>query len=240
MDSLTKQISTEKLYVLFNGVTSLDLDLILYDIPVITSPTKRYNSYNVGGLDGELIEDEDTRSNAKVECVFSLLGPYTRKKVRAIKKWLDSSGELIISDDLSYYFKSIITDFGDLERNLLEFGKFKVTFTVMPYEFATDGMNWRKITDEFYNRYDKSYPKYRIKGEGLCTLTVNGNSMSMNIGQNIVLDTRIQEAYKLDGTSQNLTVAGDFTKLALVPGVNEISITEGFELEIQTNWGMRM
>lgn len=241
MDSIIKKVYSEKLYILFNGESSLDHDLILYDIPLIISPVKRYKSYQVGGLDGELIEDEDTRSNGKVECVFSLLGPCTREKVRDIKRWLDTSGELLISDDFQFYFKTIITDFGDVERNLLNFGKFKVIFTVMPYEFAVDGKDWRiQRTNDLYNLHNKAYPRYRITGEGVCTLSVNGNDMSMNIGQNIVLDTYIQEAYKMDGTNQNLAVSGNFTSLALIPGVNEISITDGFVLEIQPNWGMRM
>ena len=71
----------------------------------------------------------------------------------------------------------------------------------------------------------------------MCTLTVNGNEMTANVGQNLTIDTDLMIAYRQDGTLQNTAVTGDYEDLYLVPGDNVISITSGFDLKIIPNWG---
>lgn len=80
-------------------------------------------------------------------------------------------------------------------------------------------------------------PDYLIEGEGICTLTVNGNEMTANIGQNLTIDTYREVSYRTDdGTNNNIAVSGDYEGLFLPTGAVEISITSGFELKIKPNW----
>ena len=71
----------------------------------------------------------------------------------------------------------------------------------------------------------------------MCTLMVNGNEMTANVGQNLTIDTDLMMAYRQDGTLQNTAVTGDYEDLYLVPGDNVINITSGFDLKIIPNWG---
>ena len=67
-------------------------------------------------------------------------------------------------------------------------------------------------------------------------LTVNGNKMTANVGQNLTIDTDLMIAYRTDGTSQNTEVTGEYEDLWLPPGENSVSVTAGFSLTVIPNW----
>lgn len=230
----------DKLYILFNGETSLQHGALLLDMPLIESAQKRYSSTAIAGLDGEMIENEDTRSNVKITCTFSLLHR-TKDKVRELKRWLDTIGDLQICDSLSWYYKVLLVEYENLEYVVPKFGTFKVTFTVYPYEFLLSGKEYQKLyRKELYNAFQSSFPIYKIKGEGLCELKVNDSIMQANVSQNLIIDTFLQLAYKEDGTSQNTLLKGKYKDIRLLEGINTIEISKGFELEITPNWGLRL
>ena len=87
-----------------------------------------------------------------------------------------------------------------------------------------------------FNAYDTCEPTYIITGEGNCILTVNGNKMSANVSNNLVINTHLKLAYKDDGTLQNTYVKGNYKDLLLFNDFNTISITEGFDLKVIPNW----
>ena len=60
--------------------------------------------------------------------------------------------------------------------------------------------------------------------------------MTVNVGQNLVIDTDRQLAYRQDGTLRNTDVSGDYEKMHLIAGTNDIEITKGFDLKIIPNW----
>ena len=66
---------------------------------------------------------------------------------------------------------------------------------------------------------------------------MNGNAMSANIGQNLTIDTERMMAYRSNGELQNTSVTGDYENMYLKDGENEITITDGFDMEIVPNWG---
>ena len=92
------------------------------------------------------------------------------------------------------------------------------------------------IADVLYNPYALSKPIYMITGEGMCTLTVNGKSVTANVGQNLTINTDLMLAYRKDGTMMNTAVTGDYEDLWLNSGENSITITSGFSLAIIPNW----
>ena len=71
--------------------------------------------------------------------------------------------------------------------------------------------------------------------EGMCTLTVNGNTMTANVGQNLTIDTDRMIAYRSDGTLNNTQVTGNYEDMYLLNGENEISFSGG-ELKVIPNW----
>ena len=50
-----------------------------------------------------------------------------------------------------------------------------------------------ELQEASYNPYDMSKPEYKITGEGLCTLTVNGKTMKANVGQSLCCPTEKTE-----------------------------------------------
>lgn len=95
------------------------------------------------------------------------------------------------------------------------------------------------IDKVLYNRYFLSHPVYKITGEGVCTLTVNGKTMVANVGQNLTIDTERKLSYRLDNTIMNTSVTGDYDDLYLLKGKNSIAITSGFRLKVIPNWRCR-
>lgn len=219
----------------FKGDTGKNYGISFYDYPVITPGRKRYETYSIPGMLGSLITDDGSRENATIKCTFSIVSSELHKACRELRRWLEGEGKLIFSDATDCYYKVLAIDSAGMERELYRYGRYTVTFTVIPYEFMTDGDI--QVEDLKYNPYDECMPIYYIEGEGVCNLNVNGNIMRANIGQNLTIDSMLMVAYRSDGTMQNTSIAGDYEKLWLPHGKNSISITKGFRLKIKPKWG---
>ena len=98
----------------------------------------------------------------------------------------------------------------------------------------------REISSLTYNPHDLAKPIYRITGEGLCTLTVNGYTFAANVGQSIIINSELQLAYNAGRESLNSDVTGDYTKLWLPHGENKVAVSNGFQLAITPQWGYRV
>lgn len=70
----------------------------------------------------------------------------------------------------------------------------------------------------------------------MCTLTVNGKTLTANVGQNITIDTERMIAYREDGTIMNTSVTGDYENAYLPHGKNEVFVSKGFSLKLQPRW----
>ena len=127
-------------------------------------------------------------------------------------------------------------DLGTNEREFRHTAAFTVSLTFSPYEYLVSGKRLYDAEECMLNMYDTCRPIYYIEGEGMCTLTVNGNEMTANVGQNLTIDTELKLAYRTDGTAQNTIVTGDFDDMVLVNGINDISVSSGFRLKIRPNW----
>ena len=153
-----------------------------------------------------------------------------------IKEWLDIRGEkLVFSDDLDCFYQVYHVKLGDLERITRRLGTFEAGFVCYPYRYLAEGENW---TEEkfFYNRGAPAHPIYFIAGEGMCTLTVNGKTLTANVGQNITIDTERMIAYREDGAIMNTSVTGEYENAYLLHGKNEVSVSKGFSLKLQPMW----
>lgn len=214
--------------------------IYLYDLPLIESANENYEESTIGGRLGTLITPSGTIPNIKITCIFGILNKNILSKMRDIKSWLQGNGELLFTETPDSYYEVLWINRNNLERELREFGTFSVEFICFPYEFAISGKKkYRVVNSTFYNSYSECMPEYIIKGEGVCTLSVNDNQMKANIGQNLIINTRLMESYRIDGTVQNTSVEGDYKMIRLKQGLNIISITDGFELEVIPHWGWK-
>ena len=102
--------------------------------------------------------------------------------------------------------------------------------------YLQTGTKEQQLSALLNNPGERCWPVYKIAGEGMCTVTVNGKQIKANIGQNLTIDTERKLAYRTDGTMQNTSVSGNYEDMALNPGKNSISVTGGFALTAIPNW----
>lgn len=227
-------------YFTLDGEPSFRHKITVAYRPDFPAPEPRYTDTQVPGRDGALTEFDGTYSDIPVDVEMNYItNPQNWHAAwREVKRYLLKGGirELRFSDDLSFYYKCKKIVLGTNEREFRHTAAFTATFTLAPYEYLTDGKERYPYQVCAFNRYELCKPIYFITGEGMCTLTVNGNEMTANVGQNLTIDTDLQLAYRTDGTLQNTEVTGNFDELYLLPGENTISVTDGFDLKIQPNW----
>ena len=228
-------------YILLDDISSMTKNIVVTKRPSIPAPEPDYTDIAVEGVSGNYIEFNETYRDITVSIEFNYItNPNNWHQIwRNVKNWLLTGGmhELKFSDDLGFYrvVKKITLD--THEREFIETAAFTANFTFSPYEYAVEGKQLYTAEQCAINPYSAfSCPNYYITGEGMCTLTVNGNTMTANVGQNLTINTLLQLAYRTDGTAQNTDVTGNYEDLYLLPGQNQISITDGFDLLIQPNW----
>ena len=157
----------------------------------------------------------------------------------AIEKWIYNCKNkiLILSDSIECYRKVKKVTIDTITRSKKYLGNFKLTFRCDPGLYVISGLNPISIDSNkiIKNNYGISKPDYIINGEGMCTLTVNNKSITINVGQSIIINTEKELCFKNDGSMTNISTGG-YKDLYLQEGNNDISISNGFTLSIIPNW----
>ena len=225
----------------YNKETSEQYGLVFNGYPSVSYPEDRMNTETVRYRDGDLIAGDPSYGNVEITCPFSLIVTEPREwelQFRKVKKWIrgrnDQKLSFTFEQDRYYMVKKAMID--SAERELGRYGTMDVTFSCYPYKYVVGGDHVLEDYKFVYNPYDIAHPVYRIRGEGICRLTVNGRSIQANIAQSLVINTELQIAYRLDGVDRNTAVNGDYEEIYLIPGSNRITITDGFELEVIPMW----
>ena len=166
----------------------------------------------------------------------------------AMQLFVSFVSELSLSDRLYLYelhgnffrIKSMeVSDYNQVSDRDIEF---TATIVCDPGEYIEDGRISYDYLDSKLkqNVYSECHPTYQITGNGQCTITVNGKSMTATVGGTLVIDTGRMLAYQSDASIQNAVVTGDYEDLYFKTGNNPISITTGFELKVTPNWEVRI
>lgn len=219
-----------------DGIRPEHLGILVVTRPNIPAPKRNVEFVTIPGRNGSLKRDYETYEDVTIpiDLNFMTTPDQWNDTFRAAKRWLIRGGEmkLVFSDDTDFFriVKKISIDQG--ERATRRLGKFTAEFTCDPFCYEVGSDIFQSLPAAFYNDLNRSQPIYKITGEGVCTLTVNGNEMTANVGQGIIIDTRRRISYKADGTRQDAQVSGDYSGLYIVEGDNSISITNGFDLKV--------
>lgn len=224
--------------ITFRGEDCTEYGVIPERRPSVPAPEIRVTETEIPGMDGYLVENDDTYGAITIPVEFNFLVPQDEwmETYRKAKRWLSGSGWLILSDDPDYWYKVYHCNISDTERTTRRLGRFTAEFVCYPYTFLADGQNQYDISGAKDNPYMISHPTYIITGTGECTLTVNGNTMTANVNQGITIDTDRMIAYNSSMVNQSSLVSGNYEDLYLIEGENNISITTGFTLKIIPNW----
>lgn len=225
--------------VQFNGIRGSTLQIFARDL--ITSPAAQPNMEEVklSGRDGAIYKFDGIYQATSIKIPFNYIGPEDRwnDRWRMAKQWLSARNtQLMFSDDAEFFYKITYAELDDNERTTARIGNFTATFhTLDGLQYVVEGAREQKIEDVCWNPYIECHPTYIIAAEGMCTLKVNGKTMTANVEQNLTIDTDRMIAYRADGTLNNTKVSGYYEDLYLKPGENRIEITGG-KLKVIPNW----
>lgn len=228
-----------RLSLTFNDQNTLDHNIAITGYPEISGGEIQYDTTAVAGREGELVGRDKYKSNITIKIPLAVIGKFTHQRFFVIREWLSGSGILKISDSPETFYRVIKTKIEGATRPSRKHGELTATFLCEPYEYREDGNIEYAPEDITVNPYSPCCPVYKITGEGVCTLTVNGNTMSANVGQDLTIDTKLMIAYREDGQMQNTAITGDYEDMRLPTGAVKISITDGFNLRVVPNWGYK-
>ena len=193
----------------FNNISSKSYNLIMTEHPIIQSSNEKVNMHSVSGRLGSLIESTGVRDSIKISCTFTTDKGTPFLKIREAKRWLRGQGQLSITDNFETFYEVQYIECGDMERQYKNHGRFTVVFYCIPYEYHYTGQTYITPSDVLYNPYDECMPIYKIEGEGVCVLTVNGHRFEMNVGQDVSIDTDLMFAYRTE-ENLNTPVKGNY------------------------------
>ena len=227
--------------IFIDGISLYSLGIYVIKRPDFPSPKKKYKEVDIIGIDGKLYQDTGLYEDMDIQIEFNYMGEVDlwHSIWRKAKKILLSHiKELSCSDDSDMFYKIKKVEIGTNERTSYRIGKFNVTFTVDPYTYLVSGKGKLPLLACYSNFYEKCKPIYYIKGEGLLEFSVNGKHISVNVGQNLIIDTDRKISYRENGILNNVALSGDYEDLYFVEGNNTVEIVNGnnFEITIQPNW----
>ena len=228
------------------GYNGRNFGLIMEEYPTIPAAEKIYNTYEIPGRDGELVQDAHTKKNITFQVPLTLLVPENeqieyREYVRHIQQWLRGSGWVRFSDTQQFKYRVLACQFMESERITPIYGKVAAEFTIEPYEYANNGLIYYPANELRANGFDLCRPLYKITGETVGRVYVNDYEMHINVGQNLIIDTKQQLTYRLnDKTILNTAITADYKKLWLDNGPVTITATEGLTVEVMPQWGFSL
>lgn len=221
----------------FAGYTAKQILLHVVKRPSIPSPEIEYETFSVPGRDGDLHIKKGVK-DIEIPIELNYIGKPEEwfSRFRKAKKWLlGKGGKLRFGDDENHFYNVKKVTIDTNERICLEIGRFTAVFTCAGYCYLTEGAKEREIEECLFNPYETCHPTYKIVGEGMCYLTINGKRLSANVSGNVTIDTERMLAYREDGLLKNTIIAGDYEDLYLNEGENTISFSGG-ECKIIPNW----
>lgn len=223
----------------FNGIDSKFKNIFVAEKISIPFAQKKIKSVPVIGRNGNLTIDDNTYEDVEIHIKFYIYGDeIIAKNSNTIRNWLTNieDNKLLLpqgtKENVGVYFRVKYVKIENLERankinkRLFKFG---ATFVCEPFQYISTGisLDMAHINGKSYTwnstNVIPSTPLFKIKGEGLITLTVNGKEVVVDVGQSCIIDTKRRICYKNDGTFRNTKMKGDYENLYFKNGENIIT-----------------
>lgn len=218
--------------------TSFSHDIRFLDFPQFNYGQEVIESKSIPGRAGTLSvrtgKYTDTTIKNVLEFACETIEDF-EEKLETVKKWLMRSKKISFTDCEDKYFIVKKVELTDIRRKYGFIGNITVVFTCEPFSYLKCG-NFENENKKLYNPGIFSQPIYILRGEGVCTITVNGKSITANVAQNLTIDTERMISYREDGTLQNTVISGDYEDLYLQEGENIITVSDGFECKVIPRW----
>ncbi len=201
-------------YFIFNGINSIDREIIINQMPPISKPERRISKIEIPGKNGVLYQDEESYEPIVYQLACTILNP---KLIDTIKEWLNGEGKITFSSMPDRYYQANIVnkiDYTSIARQIYEF-PLEIEVQPIAHGIIEKILNVSKktsliITDSTYN----IKPYIKVIGSGNITLTINNKSIILNeIEEYIELDCELEEAYKNTENCNNKVNCTEFPEL---------------------------
>ena len=224
-----------KLYFVYKNISSLDMPIIVNELPPITKAPRDINKVVIPGRDGFLTEDFETYGGTIKPCECTLMDA---EQIDQVLAWLDGSGEVIFSNQLDRKYQASIINQIPFNRFMRDkWYKFIIIFDCQPLALMLENpVITLTVPGSIYNGGTyKSKPVIKIYGAGAIDLSINGNVIHLtNVVDYVTVDASLMDAYK-DTLLKNNDMIGDFPEL--IVGENTVSWTGTVtSIEITPNW----
>ena len=217
----------------FHGVRSTAVGVFVEKYPPRPVPAQRVERFTVPGRSGDVLAFEGAYDNIKqaYDIYVSAEGPGLPLVAAQAARWLLVPGYQELEDEYDRDTFRLAAYLGpvDLENTLNQFGRARIEFDCCPQRYTKSGAQALTIEsgDELANPTGfEALPLITVHGSGAGTLTVGETVLELTDCDDLVIDCREHECYKL-GSELNLnsTVSGGWPVLGA--GNTAISCTGG-------------
>lgn len=225
------------------GKCSADIGLVVEYYPNQNGPSRRLETIQIPGRNGDLLIDSGAYDNytQEYEVYFNAERDCTPAKARAIRAWLQTAigyQRLEDSYDPGYYRMAYYVGPMDVENIMNQFGRATLSFACQPQRWRKDGEYPLPCPNggSLYNDGFPALPLIKVSGTGAGNLYVGRYTVAMkSLDGYVMLDSETQNAYK-DTLNKNSTIsAPEFP--VLQPGENTVSWDGGIAaVEITPRW----
>lgn len=230
--------------ILWAGVSSDDVGVVVEHYPALPRPARRVTAVTVPGRNGELLFDEGTYENyiQPYDIYISAEAQKIPFASRAAVDWLYApTGYQKLQDSYEpdVYRMAYFVGPQDLENILNRFGRATIGFNCKPQRYLNSGQTPVALTAAGSITNPTRYaalPLIKVTGTSAATLSVGGTTVRfLSLNGTVTLDSETQNAYS-GVTNLNHTVSAP-TYPALAPGANGVSWAGGItKVEITPRW----
>ena len=213
-------------FFIFNNKNSFeDFEIKIIDDVIIPNPQEKADTIAIPGGE-DLVVRDGGYSDITIPVQIDILNKdIIKRKYRDIKNWLSNfeDNKLIFSNDSEVFYRVKKINLDSFKTEFIECGSATINFVCSPYTYFLDGALEIPFASILFNDYGKeAKPIFHIKAEGLVTITINNNSVELNVGQEITVDVERELIYK-DGVINNSIKKGSWNSLILKQGKNDLS-----------------
>lgn len=246
----------------FNGHSSKDLGLCVTKAPDLNRPARQFNTYNIPGRNGTIIEQLDAFENVKRTYeVFAANNDYApiSKEFTSISEWLyTADGYCRLEDDFEpeIFRLAYFTGPLDVDNQLNLYGKTEINFSCRPERFLLSGdsfidiphrrqiVMWNIVNPTKFaakplivfevNQLDNSSSQVN---EYITIETPTGKIDVHNISETTYIDCEEMRVYT-DSGEKNSDATGVFPTIP--PGEQTIRITSNVYAYIDSRFKVRL
>lgn len=218
-------------YFIFKGIDSRSFGVYCGCLDELVFPKLRTESLVVPGRDGVVIDSDGSYDSylRTIECVFE-----ENADIPKIAKWLQGSGELILSTDLTKKYEVIIENNISLTSVAIYYRNFPLELEFQPY--AESIQEYEINVEPNMDNFDCGgtldiKPIFEITAPSELTIMINDKELHLyNLdNQNILIDCKYQIMKIGNNNAASYVGGAPLNEIVLKPKNNEINVIGDYD-----------